>query len=257
MKDIAPNNLNFVVGGIRAMFQLNKTGGYIDLGHMSENSIVRSVERGIYASDRSGVNEEIYTWLKKRGMAFEVTADETTKKSLQFALLADTPALQTQAAGSVVDEAFTAKLDRWVRLANRKVSAVVVTNSAATVTYVLGTDYEVDAELGAIRCFSSGAITADQALLVDYTKAVMTSLTTMNMLQTSRFSGDLILKMVAENGAVVEFYFPLVEVQPKGDLTINTDAPMKTGAFSIKVLKDTTATAGTEWGTFRELTAAV
>lgn len=257
MKDLAPLNQNLIIGGISVYFQPSKTGGFIDLGHIDSNGLARTIERGIYKSNRSGVEEEIYSWLKSRGMTFEVESSATTKKILQLALLADAPANQSQTAATVTAEAVTAKLDRWVRLANRGISSTTITHTSGSPTYVLGTDYELDNDLGMIRCLSTGAITADQSIKANYTAKVMTSLTTMNLLQTSRFTGDLILKMTAENSAVYEYYFPSSELQPKGDLAINTEGPMKTGAFSIKILKDTTATAGTEWGTFREITAAV
>lgn len=249
MLDIAPNPKNYVIGGITARIQISKTGGFIDLGDIDSNGLNRTVERGIRESGRSGVQEEVYSWLKKRGMTFEVEGMETTTKVLQLALMASAPTMQTQTSGSFADEAVTAKLDRWVRLANRKVSAVVVQNSAKTTTYVLGTDYELDLGMGLFRAKSTGAITADQSLLVAGTKAAMTALPTMNLLQTSRFTGDMILGIDCENGAQFELYFPLAEIQPKGDLAVSTDGPMKTGAFSVKILKDTTSAAGTEWGT--------
>lgn len=255
MLDRAPNNINLIVGGITAMFQPGKTGGFADLGHISSHGLSRTVERGIFESDRSAVKEEVYSWLKKRGLTFEVEAAETTVKNLQMALMADAPALQSQTAGSVTSETVVAKLDRHVRLANRKVSALTLTNSGATVTYVLGTDYDANLKLGTIRAINGGAIIADQSLRANYTKGAMTALYSMNLMQTSRFTGDLIVNMDAENGASFEWYFPSVEVQPKGDLAITTEGPMKTGSFSIKVLKDTTVTAGTEWGTFHELNA--
>lgn len=256
MKEIAPNNSNLMVGGIRAMFQLSGTTGYVDLGHIASHGLNRTVERGIFESDRTGVRQEVYSWLKKRGFTFEVEAPETARTALRMALMADAPATQSQTSTSITDEAITGRHDKWVRTAARKISSVVLTNAAGSTTYTLGTDYEVDAELGAIRTLSTGTTTDAQSLLVDYARAAMTSLYKMNPMQTSRFAGILILKMVAENGFVGEFYFPSVEVEPKGDLAITTDGPMKTGAFSIKILYDSTQTSGTEWGTFYELTAA-
>lgn len=73
-------------------------------------------------------------------------------------------------AGTVTDEAITAKLDKWVELANRNITAasVVVTNADASTTYVEGTDYEINYALGMIRAIPTGSITEAQALKVDY-----------------------------------------------------------------------------------------
>ena len=80
----------------------------------------------------------------------------------------------TQSAGAVTDEVSTAVLDGWVQLGAEKISAVVITNSAASTTYAAGTDYEVNGDVGMYRALPGGAITDGQSLKVDYTKAAIT-----------------------------------------------------------------------------------
>jgi len=94
---------------------------------------------------------------------------EVNKQALAIALLGTTVAL-TQAAAAIVDEAVTAKLDYWKQMAKVRLSegTVVVTNSAASTTYVEGTDYIVNYNLGWIKALSTGTITEAQALKVDY-----------------------------------------------------------------------------------------
>ncbi len=256
MRDLAPHTKNLVIGGVSCWFQPNKTGGFINLGTINRNSLNRKVTRGSQFTSADGVKSLFYTWLQERDMSFDVEAVETTKAILQMALLADAPAAQSQASGSVSSETVVAKLDRGVRLAYRLTTALVLTNSGATVTYTVGTDYTIDTDTGMLTCLSTGTIVADQSLRASYTKGSMTSLTKMNLLQSSRFAGDFMFKVKAENGAKFEYYFPSVEVQPAAALEVNLDGPMKTGAFSVAVLEDTTATAGTEWGTCYELAVA-
>ena len=72
---------------------------------------------------------------------------------------------------AVTDELETAGAEEtWYDLANKNIvpGTVVVTDNPATVTYVEGTDYVIDYELGKIRPLSAGAINAND-LLVDYT----------------------------------------------------------------------------------------
>ncbi len=72
---------------------------------------------------------------------------------------------------AVTDEVETAGAeDTWYDLANKNIipGTVVVTDNPATVTYVEGTDYVIDYELGRIRPLAAGAINAND-LLVDYT----------------------------------------------------------------------------------------
>jgi len=100
---------------------------------------------------------------------FAIALPEVNRESLALALLGTDSAIN-QGAGTVTDEAATAKLDGWVPLAKSNIAeaGLVVTNADATTTYVLGTDYDVNYALGWIRAKTGGAITADQALKVAY-----------------------------------------------------------------------------------------
>jgi hypothetical protein len=102
-----------------------------------------------------------------------VELSEVAKDTLTIALLGTTSAI-TQASGSVTDEAITAKLGKWIVLSKAQVSGIVVTNSAATVTYVNGVDYIVNAEMGWVKALTGGAITESQSLKVDFSHAAIT-----------------------------------------------------------------------------------
>lgn len=104
---------------------------------------------------------------------FTVELPEVNKESLALALLGTNSGI-TQTSGTVSDEVVTAKLGIWVPLTKAKISAVVVTNSAASTTYVNGTDYIYNAELGWLKALPGGAITADQSLKVDFAHAAIT-----------------------------------------------------------------------------------
>lgn len=98
----------------------------------------------------------------------DLTVDlpEVNKESLAIALLGTAAAL-SQTSGSLTDEAVNAKLDAWVALSKAAWSAdPVVTNTGGATTYVLGTDYIVNRDLGWIKALPGGAITDNQALEV-------------------------------------------------------------------------------------------
>lgn len=109
----------------------------------------------------------------KQPTALGLNLDEIDRDNLALALLGEA-ATVTQAASNAVDQVVVAKLDSFVELGKRSVSAVVVTDSTAATTYVAGTDYEVNARLGWIRALVGGAITDGQSLKVDYTYAAVT-----------------------------------------------------------------------------------
>lgn len=100
---------------------------------------------------------------------FSVELSEVDREGLTMALLGTQTAIN-QGSGTITDEAITALQGKWVSLAHQNVAeaGLVVTNSAATTTYVLGTDYEVNYRLGMIRALSTGAIAEAAALKVDY-----------------------------------------------------------------------------------------
>jgi len=97
---------------------------------------------------------------------FTLELQEVNKESMVIALLGTTAA-RTQASGTLTGESITAKLDSWVPLSKQGITAaaLTVTNTDATVTYVEGTDYVVNRQLGWIKALP-GAIVADAELKV-------------------------------------------------------------------------------------------
>ena len=65
-------------------------------------------------------------------------------------------------------------VDTLYELAHRRVSNVVLKSDDDAVTYLLGTDYEVDSELGMVRALSGGAIHAGDTVHASYDYAAMT-----------------------------------------------------------------------------------
>jgi hypothetical protein len=81
----------------------------------------------------------------------------------------------TQIGGSITAEAMVAKLDKWVPLTKGSLTGnQTVTNTGATITYVLGTDYEVNKSMGWIKAIAGGAILADAPLKVTSTYGAYT-----------------------------------------------------------------------------------
>lgn len=104
---------------------------------------------------------------------FDFTAElrNIDDDAVAIALLGTKIAL-TQASGTVAagsPESVTARKGGWVQLAKKVVSAVVVKDSTGAVTYVLGTDYNVNSQLGWIEVLETGAIVEGDSLKVNYT----------------------------------------------------------------------------------------
>jgi hypothetical protein len=104
---------------------------------------------------------------------FTVELPEVNKESLALALLGTTAAIN-QGSGSVTNEAVVADHGIWVPLSKAALSAVVVTNSAGSTTYVNGSDYLVNTDLGMLKVLADGDITDGQTVHVDFTHAAIT-----------------------------------------------------------------------------------
>lgn len=105
---------------------------------------------------------------------FDLTIDlgEVNKAGLALALFGTIEAL-TQSSGTVTNEAVTADHDKWITLSKVRVSSVVVTNTGGGTTYVNGTDYLANLEMGWVKVLSTGAITDNQALHIDFAYAAI------------------------------------------------------------------------------------
>ena len=99
---------------------------------------------------------------------FNLSISSVTPSMLASALQGTVAAL-SQSAGSATDQVGVAKKGGFIDLGKRNLTnAVVVTNSAASVTYVLNTDYKVNYAMGLVEILSGGAITEAQSLKIDY-----------------------------------------------------------------------------------------
>jgi hypothetical protein len=127
------------------------------------------------SKDRTNYGSSLNSVYVKKPAEINITLDDLDKENLGLVFLGTTSAVSVSGS-SVTDEVVTGYKDKIFQTAHRKISSVVLTNSGATVTYVLDTDYSiVDADLGLIKVLEAGAITDAQSLKIDYTYGSMTS----------------------------------------------------------------------------------
>jgi hypothetical protein len=158
----------------------------------------------------------------RTAMSVNIVGDEFSKENLSRALYGDLATL-SQTGDDVVDEAVVALLqDRYYALAYRSVTNVVVKGDGGTPTYVLGTDYTVDAVSGRIYIKSGGSIAADTELDVSYTYATIALDLVRGMTQSAirgfiRFKGD------PARGPVLEMLLWRVSVRADGSIGLISD----------------------------------
>lgn len=100
---------------------------------------------------------------------FSVTITDVSGSQLAMALQGSAAAL-SQSSGTTTAAVFTAKLGKYLELGkiNIAASGFSVTNSAATTTYVLNTDYTVNYAAGLVYIVPGGAITEGQSIKITY-----------------------------------------------------------------------------------------
>jgi hypothetical protein len=140
--------------------------GFIEVGNVS--SLTLGVETTTFEHKESctgarGVDLEI---TQETNVSMNFTMESLNRANLALSLFGTS---QSVSGVSVTDEQVETFHDKWVQLSHIKVSSVVVGDDAVpTTTYTLGTDYELDADAGAIKTLSTGTIGATQVVFVDY-----------------------------------------------------------------------------------------
>lgn len=170
----SPNVSNYSLGkGIVYFDRFDSAGastGELDLGNAPVFSLTPAVEVMAHYESRSGIKDKDREVETSLGYTFKISLDEYSKENIMLALRGDAMAYTTQSDDTATDEGVVARLDRWVKLAYRKLlsTGIVVTNQGGTVTYTAGTDYEVDLGTGRIKAITGGAISDGATILVDY-----------------------------------------------------------------------------------------
>ncbi len=140
--------------------------GFLPVGNVSALTIAIEREEFEHKESCTGARAIDLTITQEISATVTMVMESINRENLELALFG---ASSVVAGASVVDEPITARHDKFVGLAHINVTAVVVTDSTGMTTFVLDTDYNLDARFGTICVLSTGAITDLQDLLVDYT----------------------------------------------------------------------------------------
>ena len=221
--------------------------GEIDLGNTSAATVSGSAENLEHFSSRGGLNEKDRDVPVSVNRTFSLTVDTVNMNNISLFLIGSLDQV-IQANTPVVDEVLTVKLDHFYQLGQalnpagvRNVTAVVVQDVTDTTTYVLDTDYALDAAAGRIQILDTGSITEGEVLHVDYTPAAETR----DRVQADTKPKNGQLRIVADNpeGGNKDYLFPSVAMRPSGDMPIITsEASWASMQFEVGIQKKDTNT---------------
>jgi hypothetical protein len=164
---------DYTIGRGSILFKPDGEDNYTPFGNAPDFKLGMKTENKEHFSSESEVllkDKDIITKTEGKG---SFSLDEPNISNLTKFFMGDAATSANQTAGTVTDEAVTALHDKFVQLSKLEVSDVVVINDAGTTTYVEGTDYVVNKGQGLLMALSTGAITDNQALEVDFDHAVV------------------------------------------------------------------------------------
>lgn len=215
------------------------TTGEVDLGETGGASLSPTTESLQYFSSRSKLRQETRNVATSIARQFTLTIDSINMQNLALFTIADLSVIN-QAATPVTNEPFTVKQGRWYQLGGntpaRNVGSVLVTGSTGTPTYVLNTDYVLDAANGRVQIVVGGGIADATLIHVDYTPTAETRNRASAGTEAKRGS----LRVISDNaeGRNRDWWFPSVIMQPSGEMPIiSADDAWAQMQFNIGVQK--------------------
>lgn len=114
------------------------------------------------------------------------------------------------------------------------VSNVTITNVGGTVTYLAGTDYEVDLDEGFFEVLETGSIAAAAPIVVTYDLAAQTQDRVIS--GSTPISGALRFRSRNAIGEQRNFYMPKVTLRPNGEYALKGEE-WQNIAFNVDILK--------------------
>lgn len=146
---------------------------------------------------------------------------------------------------AVVAEAQAVGADGKVTLAHPQVSSVIVKNDAGAISYVLDTDYTLDAGSGVITRLPGGAIAVDQALKISYSYVDPTKATAADIIGATDASGNRSGLLALRDCYAKLGFFPKIIVAPGFSSQVSVREQMDVVANSIRAVAPVDLPAGT------------
>jgi hypothetical protein len=242
---------NYVLGAGKIYFAPEGSEAERYLGDSPGISLtVESESIEVYDSD-GPTAEKIVDHPTKVTRKVSLSVRDVNKENLALFLGGDS-STHTQTSSSVTGESINGAAalaaDRTYQLGVasgnpvgvRGMTSVTITKGATT--YVLDTDYELDAALGRIRVLSGGALVGTTAVLANYTRTANT--------RTRAESSDTVgvrgkLTFIADNssGDNRDLVAPLCVLKPSGEFALKSRDTIQEMSFECELLKRDTATA--------------
>jgi len=253
-----PNNLSLGAGEV-LFDRFDADGastGYRHLGNVESLTIATTVEKLSKKSSMTGKRSLLKEVVIGQEAEVTMILSEFDPENLALAFRGDTTAFTQAGAWGLsaqpINGGVAVVFDRWYYLGKRSLSNVVIDQSGALVVDV---DYKINLELGLVKILSTGSGT--EAVTTWAGDSAPLSSTKIRGLASSSIEGKLKYFSATDqvSGPRYELDIHKVELAPDGDLGLISEV---FGTFTLKgkAQEDTSQSAGEEFFTLRELTAA-
>ncbi len=200
-------------------------------------------------SSTSGIRSKDLTVTQSVDFSAQIQCDDVSSANLAL-FLGGAVGSKAQVATPVANEPHTVKQGLEYQLGTsssnptgvRDVGSVVVTNVAGSTTYVLDTDYRLNATLGRIYIIPGGAIADDQVIHVDYTP-VAGSRVQVTSGNAGRLTAAVRFLAANANGTNRDLYIASASLSPEGELPLITEDELASFTLNVGVSEKNSQTA--------------
>lgn len=222
----------------------NKTGERY-LGNTPELNLTTEVENLEHFNSDRGIRVKDKSIVLEKSDSGTFIADEISDENIALWFLGETSIVAQSATASIVLNLAGARVKpgTYIQLGesqanptgHRNVTVASVTSDPVGTTYVVGTDYTVDAELGRLYIVPGGAIEAADPLIVTYATAASTRSQTV-VGDGTTIEGALRFVSYNPTGPRRDYYWPFVQLRADGDLALKGDEWQQL-SFAFDILK--------------------
>lgn len=217
-------------------------GAYKFFGNCPEFNLTVDFEELNHMDSTRGFKEEDASVITSRTVDSSITCDDMKPDNLAYFFMGSSETLTQGSATATVETIASIEIDGSYQLGvtnaaptgARSVSNVVVEDTGgAGTTYVLDTDYTLDAARGIVTILATGSIVAGDGIDITFDSAAVSRSQVIS--GQSQIEGALQFRAYNAAGKDTDYLMPYVKVRPTGDLSLIGDDWMSF-QFSVKGL---------------------
>ena len=218
-------------GGAVALFDRGYAGVLLDLGNVTDSTFDQELEATDFRTARAaGTLITEARPIKRLELPITIKVNAPDPQALDLALFGNGQVAYTQASATgTTQNIAVAALDMWHKIAGFNLNNVVV-KKASTIA-MLGTDYDLDTELGAVKPLTGGLFSVSDTMVLTYDVTAISTVENKPQTHIGFVYGEFYLYMVLppNEGRDAEQvwlrHMAKSRLEPTGNLDFSPDKP--------------------------------